>query len=156
MWGKETGRKQDNKKYPDCSFLLLANLPLDERNLKLSSKVSQVMRYSLKLSKIWVLVLFPVFWRWEFREGRSAHEIVWNDTEYPSLKVFDDFGARRFSGMIGAKARLLGGEKAGTVKSLYFLRDLTEKGMVGHLGHAENIHFYIYLLIHLLMFECPG
>lgn len=70
--------------------------------------------------------------------------------------MFDDFGARRFSGMIGAKARLLGGEKAGTVKSLYFLRDLTEKGMVGHLGHTENIHFYIYLLIYLLMFECPG
>lgn len=64
-----------------------------------------------------------------------------NDTEYPPLKVFDDFGARSFSGMIGAKARLLGREKAGIVKSGYFLRGLTEKGMAGHLGHVETIHF---------------
>lgn len=45
-----------------------------------------------------------------------------NDTEDPSLEVFDDFGARSFSGMVGAKARLLGGEKAETVKLDYFKR----------------------------------
>ena len=50
-----------------------------------------------------------------------------NDTEDPSLEVFDDFGARSFSGIIGAQARLLGGGKVDTVKLDYFSRSLRKE-----------------------------
>lgn len=129
--GKENREKAEDKPTnPDYSLLLPTSLPLDEPNLsqpargpKWCNPQDQTLKYTSACGHL----LSPIFWTWEFQEGRHAHKTVLNDTEDPSLEVFSDFGARGFSGIIGAPARLLGGGKVDTVKLDYFSRSLRKE-----------------------------
>lgn len=57
-------------------------------------------------------------------KDKNALEAVSDDTEDPSLEDFDGFGGRSCHGMVGAKARLLGGERVEAMELDSWLRGL--------------------------------